>query len=141
MIKRDAFRIIKEDERSQYKFDFCELCNFYTECELIAGYVQFKINNPDADFPSYDQNELKDGCAIKKFYQVECGKVRVAAGIGDDFKINTRFNFEIETDTDKWEPKQPVFISAQTGQGKNYFIENTLIPYVRELNHKKNTAS
>ena len=35
---------------------------------------------------------------------------------------------------------QPVFISAQTGKGKNYFIENTLIPYVRELNYKEKTS-
>lgn len=27
-----------------------------------------------------------------------------------------------------WTPKVPVFISAQTGSGKNYFIRNTLIP-------------
>lgn len=32
-----------------------------------------------------------------------------------------------------------MFISAQTGQGKNFFIENKLIPYVRELNRKNNT--
>ena len=76
---------------------------------------------------------------MKKFVQIECGKKRVAHGIGDHFKINTRHNFEIEADTDKWEPKQPVFISAQTGQGKNYFVEKTLLPYVRELNCKKHT--
>lgn len=34
---------------------------------------------------------------------------------------------------------QPVFISAQTGQGKNYFVENTLIPYLKELNYKNRT--
>ena len=34
---------------------------------------------------------------------------------------------------------QPVFISAQTGKGKNYFIEKTLIPYVRELNCREKT--
>ena len=82
---------------------------------------------------------MANGCPMKKFVQIECGKKRVAHGIGDHFKINTRHNFEIEADTDKWEPKQPVFISAQTGQGKNYFVEKTLLPYVRELNCKKHT--
>lgn len=82
---------------------------------------------------------MANGCPMKKFVQIECGRKRVAHGIGDHFKINTRHNFEIETDTDKWEPNQPVFISAQTGQGKNYFVEKTLLPYVRDLNRKKRT--
>ena len=30
-------------------------------------------------------------------------------------------------------PLQPVFISAQTGPGKNYFVEHELILYIREL--------
>ena len=40
---------------------------------------------------------------------------------------------------ERWEPSQPVFISAQTGQGKNTFVEDFLIPYVRDLNHDKET--
>lgn len=39
----------------------------------------------------------------------------------------------------KWEPRQAVYISAQTGNGKNHFIENGLLKYVRELNHKYKT--
>ncbi|SEJ54652.1 Helicase conserved C-terminal domain-containing protein [Propionispira arboris] len=38
----------------------------------------------------------------------------------------------------KWTPKTPVFISAQTGSGKNYFIENTLVPAI--LEHNQNTS-
>ncbi|MCM0757781.1 DEAD/DEAH box helicase family protein [Sporomusa sphaeroides DSM 2875] len=138
MIKQNRFRVITDEEASRYKFTFCKLCEFY-ECELVEEYMLLKKNNPDMDFPSYDQNDLANGCPMKKFVQIECGRKRVADGIGDHFKINTRHNFEIETDTDKWEPKQPVFISAQTGQGKNYFVEKTLLPYIRELNLKKHT--
>jgi len=138
MIKRNKFQMITDEAASRYKFDFCKLCEFY-ECELVEEYMLFKKNNPDIDFPSYDQNDLANGCPMKKFVQIECGRKRVADGIGDHFKINTKHNFEIETDTDKWEPNQPVFISAQTGQGKNYFVENTLLPYVKELNRKKHT--
>lgn len=138
MIKKDNFRILNDEEESQYKFDFCKLCKFY-ECELVEEYLLFKKNNPGIDFPSYDQNDAADGCPMKKFVQIECGRKRIADGVRDAFKINTGHNLEIETDTDKWEPKQPVFISAQTGQGKNYFVEKTLIPYVRELNRKKHT--
>ena len=138
MIKHNNFQILTDEAASRYKFKFCELCNFY-ECELVEEYMLFKKNNPDVDFPSYDQNDLTNGCPMKKFVKIECGRKRVVDGIGDHFKINTRHNFEIETDTDKWEPNQPVFISAQTGQGKNYFVENTLLPYVKELNRKKHT--
>lgn len=32
----------------------------------------------------------------------------------------------------EWTDKTPVLISAQTGSGKNYFIEHILIPYIRQ---------
>lgn len=91
---------------------------------------------------TYDQEELKDGCIMNGRYvqQIECGRKRVSEGIGDHYKIEIRKDSSIETGSvNRWEPKQPVFISAQTGQGKNYFIENDLIPYVRELNYKNVT--
>jgi len=138
MIKQNKFQMLTDEAASRYKFNFCKLCSFY-ECELVEEYMLFKKNNPDIDLPSYDQNDLVNGCPMKKFVQIECGRKRVADGIGDHFKINTSNNFEIETDTDKWEPNQPVFISAQTGQGKNYFVEKTLLPYVRDLNRKNCT--
>lgn len=138
MIKQNNFRVITDEEAARYKFNFCKLCSFY-ECELVEEYMLLKKNNPDIDLPSYDQNALANGCPMKQFVSIECGRKRVAEGIGDHFKINTMYNFKIETNTDKWEPKQPVFISAQTGQGKNYFIEKTLLPYIRELNLKKHT--
>lgn len=84
--------------------------------------------------------ELKPPCFINSnVYQIECGNKRVTEGIGDHYKIEIKYD-SIEQDiNDRWEPTQPVFISAQTGQGKNYFIEHTLIPYVRELNHNNTT--
>ena len=78
-------------------------------------------------------------------YKVKCGMKNVTDGIGDHFKVSTRENYVLgghvieEETVDRWEPKQPVFISAQTGRGKNYFVENTLLPYIRELNHNKKT--
>lgn len=85
----------------------------------------------------------------RSVYQVECGRKTVTEGIGDHYKIEIteKKNYYSsgkkiikEGTDDRWEPLQPVFISAQTGQGKNYFIENTLIPYVRELNYKEKTS-
>lgn len=96
----------------------------------------------DIDFPSYDEEELEIGCIMSGTYVYprECGRQSVTEGIGDHFKIETYYDGSIKTDVeDRWEPLQPVFISAQTGQGKNYFIENTLIPYVRDLNYKNRT--
>lgn len=36
----------------------------------------------------------------------------------------------------KWVPSTPVFISAQTGTGKNYFVQNILVPAILEYNRK-----
>ena len=115
-----------------------------------------EINESDIE---YIQNELKNGCAVKGLVRIDCDrkkvadgndKVYVADGIGYDFEINIReYTLEIESESEynewkperqgKWEPKQPVYISAQTGQGKNTLVEKTLLPYVRELNYKNHT--
>ena len=85
-------------------------------------------------------NELKLPCFMKaKVEQIKCGSKNVTDGIGDHYKIEIKYGSIEQGADDRWEPSQPVFISAQTGQGKNYFIEHSLIPYVRELNHKNNT--
>jgi len=90
---------------------------------------------------------------MQRWVQVPCGKARVSDGIGDHYKVNTIHRYKlngyrVEREEDelidckainKWEPSQPVLISAQTGRGKNYFIENKLLPYIRELNHEKGT--
>lgn len=38
----------------------------------------------------------------------------------------------------KWTPNVPIFISAQTGRGKNYFIQNTMIPKILKHNRQRN---
>ncbi len=108
-------------------------------------------DSSDVESLSYDQSKLKNCCVMNRnIYQVECGRKKVTEGIGNHYKIEiteelkkdclSRKKIIKEGTKDRWEPLQPVFISAQTGQGKNYFIENTLIPYVRELNYKEKTS-
>lgn len=92
---------------------------------------------------SYDREKMKNGCIMNRYHviQVECAEKRVAEGIGEDYRIELDRDGAIKTDTEnRWEPQQPIFISAQTGRGKNYFIENALIPYVRELNYRNKTS-
>lgn len=100
------------------------------------------VDSPWIDKLSYDQEELNCGCPVKAchVYSIACGKQKVTEGIGDHFKIETEYNGKIRAGVpNRWEPLQPIFISAQTGQGKNYFIENELIPYVEKLNYMNNT--
>lgn len=92
---------------------------------------------------SYNKREFEDGCIMgcRHVCQIECGRKTVTEGIGDHYKIELDYDGRIRKNIkNKWEPLQPVFISAQTGQGKNYFIENILIPYVRELDIKNKTG-
>lgn len=102
--------------------------------------------------PLYMRDVWENGrCPMEMFNLVKCDIKWVSDGIGDDFKISTRYDYstgqtKIERSslkrhfyTDKWEPHQPVFISAQTGNGKNHFIENVLLKFVRELNHRNKT--
>lgn len=191
MVERNYFRMLSDEEVSQYKFEFCKNCPFY-ECELIEEYEMFSKNHhypmehegyeelrdantgnligyyssEDVDFDaqtrkklnewtavvdnfgrkislSYNKREFENGCIMGccHVYQVECGRKTVTEGIGEDYKIELDYNKQIKEESEnRWEPLQPVFISAQTGQGKNYFIEKTLIPYVRELNLKHQTS-
>lgn len=99
-------------------------------------------NRRSTGFLSYDRVGLQNGCIMGPRYvtQVECGRKSVADGIGDHYQVRLDFDYRIEENVpDRWEPKQPVFLSAQTGQGKNYFIENFLIPYLEDLNYKNKT--
>lgn len=190
MVQTNYFRMLSDEDASQYKFEFCKNCPFY-ECELIEEYEIFSKNHHypmehdgdselrDAEsgfllgyfvsekadsyeknrnklnertavvdnfgrkiFLSYNKREFENGCIMgcRHVYQIECGRKTVTEGIGDHYKIELDYDRKIKKDSkNRWEPLQPVFISAQTGQGKNYFIENTLIPYVRELNIKNQT--
>lgn len=129
-LKVIGLEIMSVNEEEQKKRPgLCRCCLLYDECEMVEEYTQFG----DYHF------ELENGCIMDRQHvnQIACGSQKVTDGIGDHFKIE---DDNIEEDTvDRWEPLQPVFISAQTGQGKNYFIENTLIPYVREMNYKEQT--
>ena len=85
---------------------------------------------------SYDPQQ--EGCSIRQYiYPLDCGSKWVADGIGDSYKVQVDADGKI-TKSDSyfgclWSPITPVFISAQTGKGKNTFVEERLIPYVREL--------
>lgn len=99
-------------------------------------------NRRSTGFLSYDRVGLQNGCIMGPRYvtQVECGRKSVADGIGDHYQVQLDFDYRIEENVpDRWEPKQPVVLSAQTGQGKNYFIENFLIPYLEDLNYRSKT--
>lgn len=186
MICRDSFRILSDEEKAQYKFEFCQGCALYGQCELVQEYTQFKNNhspNPESRIPqtpsgvpkinatairiggreiapspssvstavggvlgmdklSYDQEKSGQGCIIKSTYPIACDTPWVAEGIRKHYQIEIREDYThdiVTSTTDRWEPLQPVFISAPTGRGKTSFIENTLIPYVEELNYRNNT--
>ena len=104
---------------------------------------------------TYNPYELENGyCSVlrKSWVTRDCGARWVSAGLEDHYKINTIYGYnyahKIEETSDnqrddrtknRWEPSQPVFISAQTGKGKNTFIEEVLLKYIWELNLKKET--
>jgi len=129
--------IVKEHD----SLDKCERCDLFSKCELIAEHrllVERYPNYPLVDIPCYCRQD-RMSCKLMNHYLIEhCGRQYVSDGIGDDFKITTNgFNFEIESN--KWKPQHPVFISAQTGLGKNFFIENKVLEYVRNLNLENRT--
>lgn len=153
MVYRDYFFNLNEDEKGRHVLEQCSPCRIYP-CELINGYALYKENNPNSEYYSHHPKELKNGCLMNYgLSQINCGLQYVSEGIGDHYKVNTIKHHKIrgyriektkdylmgDRTIDRWEPAQPVFISAQTGRGKNTFIEKDLIPYIRELNLKKET--
>ena len=137
------------------KFQFCQFCPLY-ECELVEEYMKFvKRNVTDAgenvdpemeefiieDPKVYLSYNVKAGnfpCDVSDLNGIDCGTKRVSEGIGNHYKIQIKKKSgKIETEIkNRWEPSQAIFISAQTGKGKNWFVEDKLIPYVRALNHE-----
>lgn len=88
------------------------------------------------------QEEQHKRCPIRRYIDPRnCGNKWVADGIGDDYKVDVDpEGMIIEKETcvyNSWAPWRPVFISAQTGRGKNTFVEEKLIPYVRDLSRRK----
>lgn len=130
---------------------FCRQCNLYP-CELTEEYSSFyyrhnllqnfRQDNNQPHIFSYYTKEIDKGCCTnpEKLYSIECGTQNVTDGISNDYEIRINSKNKIKENTNNtWVPSQPVFISAQTGQGKNFFIENTLVPFVERLNQKNRT--
>lgn len=119
-----------------------------SDSELDKNTITIEVY-PSSELPKSSGKELLENtqcfgsvCIMspKNVIQVECGIKNVTDGIGEHYKVETGYNYKIEANSiDRWEPIQPVFICAQTGRGKNYFIEHALLPYVRELNYRKKT--
>ena len=104
--------------------------------------LRFSTQEQREQLEKYDQDDTD--CHMRHWTQICCTPntqlsndkiVYVADGIGDHYMIGQKG----KTSCDCWEPSQPVVISAQTGNGKNYFIENVLLQHVRKLNHKNRT--
>lgn len=149
------FRNANEMAENANVFSQCPYCEIYP-CESSNGYYACKDNRL-ATVSSLNSDENIRDCYMRHdLILINCNTDYVSNGIGNAYKINTvqrhdkkgRLYSKIEETSDRqkddktigrWEPTQPVFISAQTGKGKNHFIEETLIPYVRELNHRKGT--
>ena len=99
--------------------------------------IQFSNPNKTPVF-SYEQKdkntsgyELEEDTLLHKLksegYPVKikkCSDPYVSDGIGIGYEL--------------WECEKPVLLSAQTGSGKNTFIEKVLIPYRKELNYTQN---
>ena len=104
----------------------------------VESKMIFKKNNNDLAFTGVPNEEKTAGYEAneedllknlrEKDFPVKikkCNSYYVCDGIGDGYK--------------HWESQKPVFISAQTGRGKNTFIEDLLIPYMKDLNYRENT--
>ena len=137
MIDIDLFEVRSEKEKTEYEFKKCQYCLLYP-CELVNEYNVYKTNNPEQNLNvSYNPNE-SEYCEIRRLHTVKCVEKYVSDGIKDQFKIGLRHKFKIEKNVDdKWEARQPIFLSAPTGSGKNTFIENTFLQYIKNLNYER----
>ena len=110
-------------------------------CELSEKCPHCPRGEDECNIPSYAMKEFGSCYIPAGIARVECGTKSVTEGIGEDYKIDpdyyrSNMKYDCEINVRKWEPAQPVFISAQTGSGKNYFVEKTLIPYLKKLNQE-----
>jgi len=85
----------------------------------VGEAMNYDVNDAKTLDPFEIAEEEFDMFMSNWFEVIECGMKNVTEGIGETYT--------------EWEAGYPVFISAQTGRGKNYFIENTLLPYVKNL--------
>ena len=67
--------------------------------------------------------------------KISIGQIRLNFHFDDKERYLDRF---LCSEIDNWNPSTPVVISAQTGAGKNYFIQNTLLPKLIEENPGQN---
>lgn len=123
--------------------DKCVRCGL--NCELVHEHKWLAQKYSEKYIPSYATKDIENCFVYKYFEPISCGSKNVTEGIGNAFEIDVKYNVFskkwefISGGETKWKPERPVFISAQTGCGKNYFIENTLLPYIENLNLKKET--
>ena len=67
--------------------------------------------------------------------KISVGQIRL------DFRFDDKERYldkVLCSEIDNWKPSTPVVISAQTGAGKNHFIQNTLLPKLIEENPEQN---
>jgi len=100
----------------------------YTPSRTKKKDPAFKYKQRPPSFFGYEKDEESVICELRqKGFSVEideCSDYYVSDGVGEGYKL--------------WESHKPVFISAQTGRGKNTFIEDVLIPHVIDLNYQNN---
>lgn len=112
---------VKEESKGKfYEHNHCLECKLKDDWEYYCEYIP--------EFPAYVREE-KENCPFKKyrFEIIKCGSRWVSDGIGESFK--------------DWTPDKPVFISSPTGGGKNTFVENVLMPFIEQRNHKNITQN
>ena len=120
--------------------DKCEDCILSYECELYEEYKFCADGNSKKDVPFYKRTDIENCPLGKGFHLVPCGKDRVTDGVIRKNNIdNYSFYLDAWGGVDNWKPDKPIFISAQTGSGKNYFVESYLLPHIREENIKNRT--
>ena len=129
---------------TSYHFDKCLRCRL--NCELAQEHQRQVQNNSEHALPLYATRDM-GRCVVGEYFNpIPCGSEFISDGIGDDYKVDWYFNEDstkvtfISGDKTKWKPERPVCISAQTGRGKNHFVENELLPYIEALNEDKRTA-
>ena len=49
MVGGESFRILSNEEKSRYEFEFCQGCVLYDECELAEDYRCFRLNQGNFD--------------------------------------------------------------------------------------------
>ena len=112
---------VKEEFKGEFfQYDYCVKCELKNDWEHNCEYIP--------EYPDYEKEE-KENCPFKKyrFEIIKCGDNNVTDGISNSYK--------------RWQPEIPVFISSQTGKGKNFFVENTLLPFIRKLNQEQITQN